>query len=350
MFQTTAPAVADRLAQNLWVDTTGGANTPKRWSGSAWVAVTDKVATDAASAVATTAAALTVEQTARANADSALSTQLTTLSSNTGNSFATVQQQFTAQSSYTDGAVARALTTVTVNGKKAVFGISSDGVVAEIGAVADRFYVYNPLGGTYTLAFAVVNGQTVIQDAMIREASITTAKIANAAITGAKIANATIGSAQIADASITSAKISQLSADKITSGYLSADRINAGTISASMILSNSATSFERATIWNGNGGEVTVPFYMDHDGKVAVVCTALWTQSGNSGSWSIRSGVNSLGNSASGSWYSSAAPNPPVQMTGVNLKAGWHTVNLSATISTATGSHLWYVLILRSYR
>ncbi|TCT96063.1 MULTISPECIES: phage tail protein [unclassified Pseudomonas] len=48
--QSAAPAVADRLAQNLWIDTTSNANTPKRWNGSAWVAVTDKVATDAAAA------------------------------------------------------------------------------------------------------------------------------------------------------------------------------------------------------------------------------------------------------------------------------------------------------------
>ncbi|AJQ46885.1 MULTISPECIES: TipJ family phage tail tip protein [Pseudomonas] len=69
MYQSTAPAVADRLPQNLWIDTTGSANTPKRWSGTAWVAVTDKVATDAASAaasalsqVATKADASTVQQ------------------------------------------------------------------------------------------------------------------------------------------------------------------------------------------------------------------------------------------------------------------------------------------------
>lgn len=51
IFGNTAPAVADRLVQNLWIDTTGNANTPKRWNGSAWVVVTDKVATDAAKAV-----------------------------------------------------------------------------------------------------------------------------------------------------------------------------------------------------------------------------------------------------------------------------------------------------------
>ncbi|MCE0873719.1 phage tail tip fiber protein [Pseudomonas monteilii] len=52
LYQSAAPAVADRQAENLWIDTTGAANTPKRWNGSAWVAVTDKVATDAAAAAA----------------------------------------------------------------------------------------------------------------------------------------------------------------------------------------------------------------------------------------------------------------------------------------------------------
>lgn len=51
IFGTTAPVAADRLSQNLWIDTTNNANTPKRWNGSAWVVVTDKVATDAAKAV-----------------------------------------------------------------------------------------------------------------------------------------------------------------------------------------------------------------------------------------------------------------------------------------------------------
>ena len=65
-FQTAAPAGADQSAQNLWIDTTGGANTPKRWSGSAWVAVTDKVATDA---VAAAAAAATAAAAAQGKAD-----------------------------------------------------------------------------------------------------------------------------------------------------------------------------------------------------------------------------------------------------------------------------------------
>jgi uncharacterized coiled-coil protein SlyX len=70
--QTAAPATADQLAQNLWIDITGGANTPKRWTGSAWAAVTDKVATDAATAAAN---ALSVANT---KADAAALTSLTT--------------------------------------------------------------------------------------------------------------------------------------------------------------------------------------------------------------------------------------------------------------------------------
>lgn len=70
--QSAAPAVADRLAQNLWIDTTSNANTPKRWNGSAWVAVTDKVATDAAAAAA---GALALAQT---KADASVVSSLTT--------------------------------------------------------------------------------------------------------------------------------------------------------------------------------------------------------------------------------------------------------------------------------
>lgn len=50
IFGSTTPAADKRLSQNLWIDTTGGLNTPKRWNGSAWVTVTDKAATDAAAA------------------------------------------------------------------------------------------------------------------------------------------------------------------------------------------------------------------------------------------------------------------------------------------------------------
>ncbi|MBV7523467.1 phage tail protein [Pseudomonas sp. PDM29] len=90
LVQTTAPAAADQLVQNLWIDITGGANTPKRWTGSAWAAVTDKVATDAAAAAAS---ALSVANTkADASAVSSLTTRVTA-----------TEDQITAQANKLDG-------------------------------------------------------------------------------------------------------------------------------------------------------------------------------------------------------------------------------------------------------
>ena len=65
LIQGTAPATSMRKSTTLWIDTTNGANTPKRWNGSAWVAVTDKAATDAANAaVKANTAAKTAQDTA----------------------------------------------------------------------------------------------------------------------------------------------------------------------------------------------------------------------------------------------------------------------------------------------
>lgn len=65
LIQSTAPDTSMRKASTLWIDTTNGANTPKRWNGSAWVAVTDKAATDAANAaVKANTAAKTAQDTA----------------------------------------------------------------------------------------------------------------------------------------------------------------------------------------------------------------------------------------------------------------------------------------------
>ncbi|MDI3371641.1 DUF1983 domain-containing protein [Pseudomonas sp. V104_10] len=79
LVQATAPAVADRLAQNLWIDTSGNANTPKRWNGTAWAAVTDKVATDAAAAAQSALSQLA------GKADASALQALSTTVSNQGN-------------------------------------------------------------------------------------------------------------------------------------------------------------------------------------------------------------------------------------------------------------------------
>ncbi|MEQ3018558.1 hypothetical protein AAAW81_07435 [Bifidobacterium adolescentis] len=71
LIQGTAPDASMRKASTLWIDTTNGANTPKRWNGSTWSAVTDKAATDAANAAVKAHAAA---QTAQSTADKAQTT------------------------------------------------------------------------------------------------------------------------------------------------------------------------------------------------------------------------------------------------------------------------------------
>ena len=71
LIQSTAPDASMRKATTLWIDTTNGANTPKRWNGSGWMAVTDKAATDAANAAVKAHAAA---QTAQSTADKAQTT------------------------------------------------------------------------------------------------------------------------------------------------------------------------------------------------------------------------------------------------------------------------------------
>ncbi|WP_442964966.1 phage tail tip fiber protein [Pseudomonas sp. JQ170C] len=97
IIQSATPAAVDRLVQNLWIDTTGNANTPKRWTGSAWAAVTDKAATDAAAAaasalaqVATKAEASTVqalsnEVTQQGNSITAQGAEITSIKVSVGN-------------------------------------------------------------------------------------------------------------------------------------------------------------------------------------------------------------------------------------------------------------------------
>ena len=71
LIQGTAPDASMRKSSTLWIDTTNGANTPKRWNGSTWSAVTDKAATDAANAAVKAHAAA---QTAQSTADKAQTT------------------------------------------------------------------------------------------------------------------------------------------------------------------------------------------------------------------------------------------------------------------------------------
>ena len=76
IIQSSTPSTADRDIKNLWIDTTGGANTPKYWNGTAWTIIQDKAIQDAANAAANAyneaIQAQTMAGRAQATADTAL--------------------------------------------------------------------------------------------------------------------------------------------------------------------------------------------------------------------------------------------------------------------------------------
>lgn len=287
IFATSAPTGADAAATTLWIDTTGGANTPKRWvSGTTWSVVTDKAATDAASAAASanTAAgnAQTTANTAVTNAVIAKSAadaaqaKADSAFVNAGNAQTTangknvVTYSTSAASSATPGTRAGDVwfqqTSGVVAGQWVWSGSAwvqqtlSNTVIASLDAgkitsgsisaariaantitsamiAANTIVAADIASGTIT-ATQMLAGTITAASGIIADAAITTAKIANLAVTDAQIANGTITNASIADATIQSAKIAALDAGKITSGYISAARINAGTITSTMIASN----------------------------------------------------------------------------------------------------------------
>lgn len=145
IFSATAPAVADRQSNNVWYDTSGGNNTPKMWNGTAWVGVSDKVATDALSKANMNAAAIQTETTARINADAALASQITTVQSTLGNDIASAQTSLQTNINTVNGKVTDigALYTakVGVNGLIGGFGVYNDGTEVQAGFDVDTFWV-----------------------------------------------------------------------------------------------------------------------------------------------------------------------------------------------------------------
>lgn len=251
IFGSTTPVAAKRLAQNLWIDTTGGKNTPKRWDGSAWSVVTDKAATDAQSAAnaaqATATEALGKANTATANI-ATIQTELTATTSKTNataTSVGTLQTTVagntasiqTAQSSI-DGIKLQYTIKLDSGGKISGFGLMNDGATSAFDIRADRFSISAPVGkpndvngtspfmvltnpqtidgvqvsaGTYMRNFYAPRGSIdtlqvkdgAIKSAQIDDLAVTSAKIDNAAITSAKIADLSVDTLKIADQAVT---------------------------------------------------------------------------------------------------------------------------------------------------
>ena len=129
IFGTTVPAAADQLSQNLWVDTTGDANTPKRWNGTAWVVVTDKVATDALAAAnaASSLAATKADSSALTALDSKVTTIDGKVTTNTSNITTLQGKVTTVENGLATKAEGSALTALTTRVSTAEGSITSQG-------------------------------------------------------------------------------------------------------------------------------------------------------------------------------------------------------------------------------
>lgn len=226
---------------------------------------------------ASNAANIRTEQTTRANADTALGLRIDTVTSRVGTVETSVATQANTLATL-DGRISSNWTVrVQANnaGRKYLagigVGIQSDGnggtVDSYITMIADRLVLLTSVNGTLSSPFSVVNGQTFINDAFIRNASITTAKIADANITGAKIGAAQIQNVHIADANITAAKIADAN---ITTAKIGIAQIDTLRIANGAVVGGASGAW--TTEFGSSGSQQTpignVPLYLPHGGTL----------------------------------------------------------------------------------
>ena len=201
-YQTTAPT-SGMVAGDIWFDSDDG-NKAYRYSGSAWVATDD-------TRIAANAADIVTEQTARANADTALSNQITTLTSTVNGNTAAIQAEASTRASETGNLFGKYTVKVDLNGYVTGYGLAStvnNGTpTSEFTVVADKFSIA-PVQTDNTAndgspffhrtTATTINGVSVpagtyMKAAYIHDATITNAKIANLAVDNAKIADVSAG-------------------------------------------------------------------------------------------------------------------------------------------------------------
>ena len=177
------------------------------------------------STVSGNTSAISIEATARANADSALSTSVATLQTTVGSNTTSIS----TQASSINGLEAKYVVKIDTNGAVAGYGLASTAnsagnIVSEFIVNADRFAIMR--GGSNTAAATVP---------FVVQASSTT-------LNGESVpAGVYMADAFIKNGSIASAKIGTLNADKITAGSIASARIATNSIDASKINLDNST-------------------------------------------------------------------------------------------------------------
>lgn len=235
--------------------------------------------TDAENEIDATAGALSSLSTSVSSIDGRLTAQaqsINQIESSVGSVSASVQDLSNTVTSIDGKIQATRTIKVAVNSGgtqyMAGIGVGVDNETGEMQSqvvvVADRFNVMDTVDGVPRSVFSIQDGIAYLNDAMIRNASITTAKIADAAITTAKINDAAIDSAKIADAAINSAKISDAAITNAKIGNAQVDtlKIAGNSVTVHGVAGNSLTAVRLDS-------GVTLGLNLGFSAKVTVMAT-----------------------------------------------------------------------------
>lgn len=269
IIQSAAPDTSMRKATTLWIDTTGNANTPKKWNGSSWVAVTDKAATDAANAAV------------KAN-DAALKAQ------NTANDAATAAANAASQANQAKAAALKAQTTA--DGKNLIYrgptepahsGLKPGDLWWKQAANSTHVTQILTWDGTKFARFDLAANDIVavgtISAGHLASNSITTDKIVSGSINADKLAANSVNSDKIVSNAITTDKLAAnaVTAVKIAAGTITSDKVAAGqfhgyvftgAIFQSSEAANTGTKLNSTGLqmWDSNHNQTV---YLDGEGK-----------------------------------------------------------------------------------
>ena len=205
-----------------------------------------------------TRAALQTETETRQSEDSALASQVTTLSAVTENNRAALQ----TKAEVTDlNAVYEVKTDI--NGRVTGFGMVANASSTEFGINADRFWVADPdNSANVKIPFVIDDGKVVMDTALIENGTITNAKIASLAADKLYASSGTIASAVIGTGHITNAMVDTLAADKLyaSSGTIASAIIGTEHVTNSMVKNAAITNakIDDAAITNAKIGNAAV--------------------------------------------------------------------------------------------
>ncbi|MFP8968561.1 hypothetical protein ACKC9G_18410, partial [Pokkaliibacter sp. CJK22405] len=129
------------------------------------------------------AAAIQTEQTARASADESLASLVNTVQTQLNGQIASVQQSAEATANKLGDVAAQYVLKVDVNGRVIGFGLYNDGASGEFGIRADRFYIASPDDSEGLLPFVFSDGVLYLNEAAIGAATIDTLNLKDGAVT-----------------------------------------------------------------------------------------------------------------------------------------------------------------------